>query len=263
MEKDNLDTLGRIFNIQRFSVHDGPGIRTIVFLKGCFMRCKWCCNPESQEYKIQTMLENGKEKTVGEDVTVRSVLETVERDRPYYSRSGGGMTLSGGECMCQPRFTLALLKECKNRGINTAIETTANAQEHIVREIVPFADTVLMDIKHMNSQKHKAFTGVLNEMILDNARVISQIAKQLIIRVPVIPGFNDTEDEIYEIARFAKSLSGVEKIHLLPYHNFGMDKYEGLGRNYELKDLTPPGGEHMKKLEAVAAACGLDAQIGG
>lgn len=120
-----LDTTGRIFDVQRYSIHDGPGIRTIVFLKGCVLRCQWCCNPESQEYKIQTMKTPDGVKTMGRDVTVREMIELVEKDRPYYYRSGGGMTLSGGECLCQPEFARDLLRAAKERGINTAIESMA------------------------------------------------------------------------------------------------------------------------------------------
>ena len=120
-------TQGRIFNIQRFSIHDGPGLRTIVFFKGCYMRCKWCCNPESQEYKIQTLIEKGKPKTVGYDITVEELLPELLADLPYYRRSGGGITLSGGECLAQPEFARDLLRACKEQGLHTAIESTANA----------------------------------------------------------------------------------------------------------------------------------------
>ncbi len=263
MKSIHSDVTGRIFNIQRFSVHDGPGIRTIVFLKGCFLRCKWCCNPESQEYKIQTMIENGKEKTVGQDITVAEVIETVRRDMPYYKRSGGGMTLSGGECLCQIRFAEALLREAKENGINTAIETTAYAEFPLIEKILPYVDTVLMDIKHMDSAKHKEFTSAPNDLILENARKIAENAKELIIRVPVIPTFNDKEEEIKAIAEFAKSLKGVKKLHLLPYHNFGADKYAGLNRNYEMGDIVPPPNEHMVKLLEIVKNTGLDSQIGG
>lgn len=257
------DVKGRIFNIQRFSVHDGDGIRTIVFLKGCFLRCRWCCNPESQEYKIQTMVTAGKEKTVGQDITVGEIMEIIKRDRPYYRRSGGGITLSGGECLCQPRFTKALLHECKESGLTTAIETTGFADYSVIKEILPYVDTVLMDIKHMDSDKHKEFTTQPNEKILENARKISFEAKNLIIRVPVIPGFNDTEEEIREIAGFAKSLKGVKRLHLLPYHNYGMDKYEGLGREYTMRDIKPPDKAHMERLLDLVNEAGLDGQIGG
>lgn len=263
MKSTYSDVTGRIFNIQRFSVHDGPGIRTIIFLKGCFLKCKWCCNPESQEYKIQPMISEGKEKIVGQDITVGEIIEIVKKDMPYYRRSGGGITLSGGECLCQPRFTEALLRECKANGINTAIETTGFAEYSVIEKILPYVDTVLMDIKHMNSNKHKEYTSQPNEQILENARKIAENANELIIRVPVIPGFNDSTEEIKDIAEFAKSLRGVRRLHLLPYHNFGADKYKGLDRVYEMQDIKPPKKEHMDALLAIVNETGLDGQIGG
>ena len=163
---DLLQVSGRIFDIQKFSVHDGPGIRTIVFLKGCALRCKWCCNPESQKYEIQTMMQNGKEKTVGRDVTVAEVLQIVKQDMPYYRRSGGGMTLSGGEMLCQSEFAYALLRAAKEAAINTAVETTGFAKWETIETLLPYIDTVLMDIKHVDSAKHKAFTTQPNELIL-------------------------------------------------------------------------------------------------
>ena len=138
---DYLDTKGRIFDVQKYSIHDGPGIRTIVFLKGCVLRCKWCCNPESQEYKIQTMKVQGEDKVIGRDVTVREMIEEVEKDRVYYYRSGGGMTLSGGECLCQPEFAGALLRAAKERGISTAIESMACAKWETIETILPYLDT--------------------------------------------------------------------------------------------------------------------------
>lgn len=260
-----LQTKGRIFDIQRYSIHDGDGIRTIVFLKGCVLRCRWCCNPESQEYGIQTMMVQGQPKIIGEDITVEKVMETVEKDRAYYYRSGGGMTLSGGESLCQPEFARDLLKAAKERGIHTALESMGCAEYRIIEEILPFLDQYLLDIKHMNPLKHKEYTGKSNELILENARKIAASGKtRLSIRVPVIPSFNDTPEEISAIAVFAKQLETVEKIHLLPYHRLGQDKYEGLGREYLMKNIVPPGEEKMKQLlEAAIVNSGLDCQIGG
>ena len=257
-----LDTKGRIFDIQRFSVHDGPGVRTIVFLKGCFLRCKWCCNPESQSFEIQQMQTGDKVKVVGKDVTVHEILEIVERDRIYYSRSGGGMTLSGGECLFQHEFALALLKGAKEKGINTAIETTSYCEYEKIEKLLPYIDTYLMDIKHTNCDKHKEFTGRGNEIILENAKRIAKTAKKLIIRVPVIPTFNDTPSEIYEIAAFAKSI-GVAEIHLLPYHRLGQDKYKGLGREYQMGHIELIPKEKMESLKNVAESAGLVCEIGG
>ncbi len=254
---------GRIFNIQKFSVHDGPGIRTIVFLKGCALRCRWCCNPESQEFRIQTMVQNGKTKTVGQDVTVNEVMAKIIKDMPYYKRSGGGVTLSGGESLLQPEFAAAILQSCKLYGINTAMESTGFASFEVIEKLLPYLDLYLMDIKHMDSAKHEAFTTKPNKRILENARKIAEKAKKLIIRVPVIPTFNDTAEEIGAIAQFAASLPNVDEIHLLPYHPFGSDKYAALGREYTLSEIVTPSDAHMETLKAVCERAGLKAQIGG
>lgn len=262
---DYLKTTGRIFDVQRYSIHDGPGIRTILFLKGCILRCRWCCNPESQEFAIQKMIVQGEEKIIGRDVTVEEMLQVVEKDRAYYYRSGGGMTLSGGECLCQPEFARDLLRGAKERGIHTAIESMAGMPWENIQMVLPYLDLYLMDIKHTNPEKHKAFTGRSNERMLENARktALSGMTR-LVIRVPVIPGFNNTVEEIQGIARFAATLPGVDKIHLLPYHRLGQDKYTGLGREYLLDGVLPPSAEHMETLKkAVHAVCGLDCQIGG
>ena len=263
--EDFLQTKGRIFDIQRYSIHDGKGIRTIVFLKGCVLRCRWCCNPESQEYDVQTMMVDGKPKVIGRDVTVAEVLEVVEKDRDYYRRSGGGLTLSGGESLCQPAFAKALLAAAKGRGINTAMESMGCAPYEVIEGILPYLDTYLMDIKHTDPAKHKEFTGRSNELMMENARKIAASGKtNLVIRVPVIPTFNDTAEEIAGIAQFADKLPGVKKIHLLPYHRLGQDKYDGLYREYQMKDILPPEPEQMQMLKKVVESVSrLECQIGG
>ena len=260
-----LQTKGRIFDIQRYSVHDGPGIRTIVFLKGCVLRCRWCCNPESQEYKIQTMKVLGEDKVIGRDTTVEEMFQVVEQDRPYYRRSGGGLTLSGGESLCQPEFARDLLRAAKEHGINTAMESMACAPFETIEEILPYLDLYLMDIKHTNPAKHKEFTGRSNELMLENARRVALSGKcRLIIRVPVIPTFNATVEEIQGIASFADTLPGVEQLHLLPYHRLGQDKYTGLGREYKMDGILPPTAEEMNTLKRAAEAVStLKVQIGG
>lgn len=260
-----MNTKGRIFDIQRFSIHDGPGIRTIVFLKGCVLRCRWCCNPESQKHEVETMIVHGKPKVMGQDVTVREVMEVVEKDRAYYRRSGGGLTLSGGESLVQPDFARDLLRAAKESGINTAMESTACAPYKNIEAILPYLDTYLMDIKHINAEKHKEFTGQSNELILENAKKIAASGMtNLVVRVPVIPGFNDKKEEIEAIARFASELKVVKKMHLLPYHRLGQDKYEGLGRKYLMEGVLPPSSEYMKMLcDATQKVCDIDCQIGG
>lgn len=262
---DYMKTKGRIFDIQRYSIHDGRGIRTIVFLKGCVLRCRWCCNPESQEYAIQTMMVQGEPKIIGQDITVEDVLKIVEKDRQYYYRSGGGLTLSGGESLCQPEFAESLLRAAKENGINTAMESMGYGDFAVIQKILPWLDQYLMDIKHMNGQKHKEFTGKSNELMLENAKKIAESGQtELSIRIPVIPTFNDRPDEIRDIAAFAKTLPGVRRIHLLPYHRLGQDKYEGLGRPYLMKDIVPPANEYMEELlQTALQASGIECQIGG
>lgn len=263
MENDFLNVKGRIFDIQRYSIHDGPGIRTIVFLKGCALRCKWCCNPESQSFDVEPMKVNCKEKIIGRDITVAEVMEEVMRDNHFYKRSKGGLTLSGGECLLQPEFAVALLKAAKANGLHTAIESTAIAEFKVIEEFLPYLDLFLMDIKHLDSNKHKEYTAQPNERILENAMRIAMSGQQLIIRVPVVPDFNDTPSEIRAIAEYAKVLPGVEELHLLPYHRLGRDKYDGLDRAYDLKEIEPPSNEHMEKLKEEAEKTGLRVQIGG
>ena len=260
---DLTQVKGRIFDIQRFSVHDGPGIRTIIFFKGCALRCRWCCNPESQSFEIQTMNMDGKEKVVGKDITVAELMETILRDMPYYRRSGGGVTLSGGEATLQPEFAEALLRTCKQYGVNTAIESTAIADFTVIQHFLPFIDTYLMDIKHINSKKHEEFTTKPNERILENAKKLDKYANKLIIRVPVIPTFNATKEEIGEIAKFVSELENTNEIHLLPYHKFGTDKYRWLGREYKMGNIDTPSDELMEEFKKTVESYGVKCQIGG
>lgn len=260
---DYLKAKGRIFDIQRYSIHDGPGIRTIVFLKGCALRCRWCCNPEGQEYKVQEMSANGESRIYGEDITVEELMPRLIRDEFYFRRSGGGITLSGGECLLQPDFAPHLLHACHDMGYTTAIETTGYQKWEIIEKYLPHLDYVLMDIKHMNSEKHREFTGVPNELILENAVKFAKSGVDLTIRVPVIPGFNNTPEEIADIASFAAKLPNVKKLHLLPYHRLGEGKYTALGREYKMSGIKPMESEYMKMLLETARKSGLYCQIGG
>ncbi len=270
MEEEGLQVRGRIFDIQRYSIHDGRGIRTIVFFKGCALRCRWCCNPESQSREMETMIRQGKPAIVGRDITVAQALEEVEKDRPYYRRSGGGMTLSGGEMLCQPEFALALLREASRRGIHTAVESTAYGDFAHIQAILPYLDQYLLDIKHLDGEAHRRWTGRHNGLILENAKKIAAFALErgkpaISIRVPVIPGFNDDPVLLEAIGRFAQELGGVECIHLLPYHRLGQDKYAALGREYAMGDVRPPSRERMQLLlESVRRGAGsIGCQIGG
>lgn len=263
MSFDCYSVRGIVSEIQRFSVHDGPGIRTLVFLKGCPLRCKWCCNPENLTSEPQYMIAGGKKKLVGREMSVTEVMQEVCKDLIYYRRSGGGITISGGECLLQYRFTAALLEAAKLDGFTTAIETSSFAGKTALETVLPWVDTALCDIKHVDEEKHIIFTSQSNELILENIRRIGLSEADLIIRVPVIPGFNDTEAEISMIAHYAAGISGVKKLHLLPYHRLGESKYKGLGMEYSFEGTEPLSPERMELLLAAAQTSGLPCQVGG
>jgi pyruvate formate lyase activating enzyme len=264
--RDIYATTGVITEMQRFSVHDGPGIRTLVFLKGCPLRCLWCCNPETLRIEPQVMMVNGEEKKVGVTVSVTELMGEIRKDIIYYRRSGGGVTLSGGEALFQPDFVLAILKACKAEAIHTAIETNAcHPDFDVIRQLLPLIDLVMGDIKHVDSAKHERFVGRGNERILENLRRIGLAGTPLVIRVPVVPTFNATREEIARIAAYAATLPGVRRLHLLPYHRLGESKYVWLGMPYALSGIAPPGNDLMEELLEAAgrAAPNLPCQIGG
>lgn len=298
--------VGLIFDIQRFSVHDGPGIRTIVFLKSCPLHCVWCSNPESQRpepeilYAVSRCLRCGECVSVcprqalrlngtgvvidatectacadcvascparairmaGRLTSVEEVLAEVERDRIFYQHSGGGMTLSGGEPLSQPEFALALLRGARARDIHSAVETAGWGESAEVRQVLRETDLVLFDVKHMDSARHVAATGVPNQRILLNAELASQLGVPMTIRTPVVPGFNDSIDDIMSIGRFAIRL-GVRDMHLLPYHKYGVPKYASLRREYQLGDVLVPSREQMQALAQALESLGLSVRIGG
>ncbi|QAT43401.1 glycyl-radical enzyme activating protein [Aminipila luticellarii] len=263
MNQTLYNTRGIITEIQRFSVHDGPGIRTLVFLKGCPLRCKWCCNPETQVMESQNVMDSGDPKIVGKTVTVAEIMEEVRKDSIYYRRSGGGITLSGGEVLAQPDFARAILEACSTAGINTAIETSGFANFEIIESLIPFVNLFLYDVKHIAEEKHKAFTGQSNSLILSNLKKLGEKNAPVIVRIPVIPTFNHTSEEIGEITKFAASVKGVKEIHLLPYHRLGESKYRELDRNYEFSSIEPLEKEEMENLLEIAQKTGLHCQIGG
>lgn len=242
MENLLTEVKGIIYNIQRFSLHDGPGIRTTVFLKGCPLRCLWCCNPESQSKDIEIM----DSKEVGRIVSVGEIVDVVERDRVFY-RYDGGMTLSGGEAVMQPDFASSLVKEAKKRGINVTVETTAFQQWDLLWKVIEDVDLVLMDIKAIDSSIHKKLVGVPNEIILENAKRIVSMGKKIIVRIPVIPDINDSWNNLLNTCLFSKNI-GIKKIELLPYHFLGVPKYKKLSREYKLKEVKPPLKEELKKI---------------
>lgn len=198
----------------------------------------------------------------GKTMTVQQLIRELKKDATTYRRSGGGITLSGGEPLVQYEFAAELLRACKAQGWDTAIETTGAGITEAVEKVIPYVDTVLLDIKHLDTEKHKKFTGIGNEQILKNAARISQISST-VVRVPVIPGFNYSEEEIKAITEFAKTLRGVRTIHLLPYHTFGENKYDLLGRNYALADIKPLKPEELEHLKTMVEREGFQCIIGG
>lgn len=286
---------GTVFNIQRFSVHDGPGIRTTVFLKGCNMRCYWCHNPESWSPKPQILfyedkcvkcgacveicptkaqlIENGKriflrEKCImcgkcteacsakalvlsGEKMTVQEVMKEVEKDRPFYEESQGGVTLSGGEPLLQLDFARELLSECKEKGINTAVESALNVPWTVVDNIRTQVDLFLVDIKVADRKKHLEATGLDNKMIIENLKKLDDAGSRIWVRIPVIPGVNDNVEEMKAIADLVGTIKRVEFVELLPFHNMAQSKYDSLNVKYKAEGYKTPSRPAIASLNEV------------
>ncbi|WP_440897728.1 glycyl-radical enzyme activating protein [Amphibacillus sp. Q70] len=251
-----------IFNIQKFSLHDGPGIRTVVFFKGCPLRCYWCANPESQSGKPEKMWDNQKKAmtTVGEYKTIKEIIDEVIKDAPFYEESGGGVTLSGGEVLYQAEFATELLRQLKEKGIHTASETTGSVKTDIFKKFIEQVDVLFFDIKHYDAEKHRAGIGSSNKLILKNLAIAIQSQEELIVRVPIIPNFNDSE---YDAKQFAKLFNelGVQKIELLPFHQFGAKKYEYLGRKYKLQDIPQLHTEDLDYFKEIIEAHDISCQV--
>jgi pyruvate formate lyase activating enzyme len=244
---------GIIFDIKRYAIHDGPGIRTTLFFKGCGLRCRWCHNPESQlEGKTvmrQTLRVGGREhvenQEVGRPVTVDEVIAIAERDLLCYEESGGGVTFSGGEPLLQAAFLEQCLERCKERRIHTCVDTSGVARVERLDEICRWTDLFLYDVKTMNPRTFRTHAGEGFRLVRENLERISRSGKEIIIRVPVIPGVNMEREETSEIIAFLDTLPVVRRVQLLPYHRHGADKYARLGRTYEMGDAIAPRQEEM------------------
>lgn len=284
-----------MFNIQRFSIHDGPGIRTTVFLKGCNLSCFWCHNPESirpqkqvqffpqkcigcgncfeacpvhahimkdeQHVYDRSLCERcGKcvdlcyanaLEMAGELKTVNEVLDVVERDRPFYDNSGGGMTLSGGEPLLPLSFSKALLEEGRQRGFHNAVDTAGNVSWDCFEEVLPLVDLFLYDLKHIDADRHREATGVENQRLLQNLSRLSETDKEVWVRIPLIPGFNDSPEVISAMADLLAGLPDLSRVELLPFHRLGEGKYASLGESYPAADLPAPTEEQVKALRSI------------
>lgn len=244
-----MEQTGMIFNIQKFSIHDGPGIRTTVFFKGCPLQCKWCSNPESQNRCAALTEAMADEAYSGRRRSVSEVMKEVEQDLPFYEQSGGGMTLSGGEVLQQMDFAIALADAAREAGIHVAVETTGYGQPARFREFMEHVDLFLFDFKHVDRQKHFTGTGVYNDVILQNLQQLVDAGKAVIARIPVIPRFNTGIGTARAMAKKLKEI-GVMQVHLLPFHQFGQNKYTQLGLAYEMdgvKQLHPEMLENYQK----------------
>lgn len=295
---------GLIFNIQRFSLHDGPGIRTTVFLKGCPLSCRWCANPESINpdpeimtydmkcikcrgcveacpsgaitvdgnirridrskcnlcLKCTSVCPTGAIEKTGKYVSPEEALKEIEKDKPFYQNSGGGVTFSGGEPLAQWQFLLEVCKQCKERNISTILDTTGCASWEVMERILEYTDLVLYDIKHLDPLKHIEGTGVDNELILNNFKKTACKVRTW-LRVPVIPNYNDSATYMSKLGEFCAGV-GIEKISLLPYHTWGEHKYERLGKVYALRGIESLLPESLEGLKEVIESYGLTATVG-
>ncbi|MGD0037829.1 MAG: glycyl-radical enzyme activating protein [Bacteroidota bacterium] len=288
-----MNMTGLIFNIQRFSVYDGMGIRTTVFFKGCPLHCSWCHNPESLSLVREIALrsdrciqcgdcmaickngaiyrENGSyvihrerclrcgecvdvcvadaRALVGREMTVEEVMKEIRADASFFNQSGGGVTFSGGEPLLQHEFLLALLETCRMEGIHTTVDTTGFTSATILKSIAENTDLFLYDLKLFNDAMHREYTGVSNQIIFQNLKLLADWNKKVVIRIPLIPSLNDDEENIRALGAFVASLQKIQEIHLLPYHRSGIDKYQRIGMEYTLVTLAIPNHEMLQSAE--------------
>lgn len=293
-----------IFNLQKFSIHDGPGIRTVVFFKGCPLHCLWCSNPESQSLDTQIIWHSEKclhcklcEKScpsncihfdntdfqfkhenctscmtcvnlcpgkaleyTGKLYTLDQVIKEVMKDFDFYEESGGGVTLSGGEVLAQPEFAETLLYSLQNKGVHTAMETTGYASEEVFRRVASQVNLLLFDMKHYDNEKHIKYTGVSNDLIIQNMKWSVENDIPIIARIPVIPNINDTLEDADKFCDLLKNI-GIKEVNLLPFHQFGMKKYENLHMEYKLKDTKALHPEDLKDYYDIFKKAGFDIKL--
>jgi len=298
---------GRIFNIMRFSTHDGPGIRTTVFLKGCPLACWWCHNPENWghvpgvvyikdrctgcgacvaacPHQALSLTPEGvladpdrcqgcgacvaacpaeARESTGRPIGLEELLQTVERDTPFYDQSGGGVTFSGGEPLAQPGFLMAALERCGRAGIHRAIDTSGYAEADVVRRAARSADLFLYDLKAMDPETHRRCTGVDNARILGNLRFLSEAGAEVVVRIPLVPGVNDDPANIAATGEFLAGLPRRHPVDLLPYHDTARGKYARLGLSRSEPAPAPPAAERLAAIQSELSRYGISAHIGG
>lgn len=297
---------GRVFNIQRYSVHDGPGIRTTVFLKGCPLACAWCHNPEGIAPAPQLLLietrcvrcgqcvqacprtppnghavlptnnqgcdlcgscvdacGSGAREVLGEETTADEVMAVVRRDRMFYEESSGGVTFSGGEPFLQAPFLLTLLRACRTEGFHSVVDTSGCCRQEDLLEAAPWVDLFLFDLKLMDDARHREYTGVSNERILENLRALAAANAQIWLRLPLVAGVNDSDRDLAAAARFASTLPGVRQVHLLPYHRTGVAKARRTGFTPGFQAFAPPAPAVLERALSHFRQAGLEARTGG
>ena len=231
---------GKVLRIEKCSIHDGDGLRTVVFLQGCPLHCAWCSTPEAQDSFMPNV-------GYGKTMTAESVINEIAKDEIFFFHSGGGVTISGGEPLTQPEFTQAILSACKKMGINTAMETCAFGEYEVIEKLLPYLDLIYTDIKLMDDEQHIKWTGASNKTILENIKRLSHhFPDKLRIRVPFVPTVNSDDDSIRAIAEFCQSLGGIDLVELLPYHRLGLETYRKLGREMPLSDIMPSDSQAME-----------------
>ena len=259
---------GTVFDIKKFAIHDGPGIRTTVFLKGCPLDCWWCHNPEGRHPESETAdvkketAASAPEIQVGMPMTVAELMTEIEKDILFYDESNGGVTFSGGEPLMQPDFLAALLTRCRRQGIHTALDTTGYALPEIMARISPLVDLFLYDLKFMDDLRHQKYTGVPNGRILANLRYLVKTGRSVRVRFPMIPRINDTADNLDAMSIFLREM-GLKQIDLLPYHRIHRQKYHRLGQPDRLADITSPQESRIERTRTYFESCGMTVKVGG
>jgi pyruvate formate lyase activating enzyme len=264
---------GLIFSVKRYSIHDGPGIRVTFFMKGCPLSCWWCHNPEgiSPDPENVEQIEKVGEREfmvneqAGKYYSADDILEILEKEKIFISESKGGVTFSGGEPLLQTGFLLEALKKCKDAGYHTTVDTSGYSQAENYKSIMPYTNLFLFDIKHLDDSKHILYTGVSNSLILSNLHLILNSGRDFMIRVPVIPGFNDDPEHLEMLKSFLlkSRCNNLRKLNLLPYHKIGSAKYRKFSIPYRMNSVEPPSRSRMNELKEYFAETGIKVKIGG